>query len=71
MPLCKIFLLTRSHMPANQHQFLDVIFIFLSSKNWCLLAGKWLRVCKKILQSGIFYYFMLYFNILSSKVLVH
>ena len=60
-------------MPANQHQFLDNIFIFVSSKNWCLLAGKWLRVSKKILQSSsIFYiFFVLYFNILSSIGLVH
>ena len=54
--ICKIFLSTRSHMPANQHQFLDDIFIFVSSKNWCWLAGKWLHVSKKILQSGIFFY---------------
>ena len=72
MPLCKIFLLTRSHMPANQHQFLDDIFIFVSSKNWCMLAGKWLHVSKKIQQSGIFFIiFMLYFNILGSIGLVH
>ena len=50
-------LVTRSHLPANQHQFLDDIFNFVSSKNWCLLAGKWLRVSKNILQSGNFYYF--------------
>ena len=57
MPLCKIFLFTQSHMPANQHQFLDDIFI-LMSKNWCCwVAGKWFRVSKKILQSGISYYF--------------
>ena len=54
MRIGKIFLLTGSHMPANQHQFLDDIFI--SSKNWCLLAGKLLRVSKKILQSHIYYY---------------
>ena len=37
------------HMIANQHQFLDDIFIFVSSKNWCLLAiSKWLCACKKI-----------------------
>ena len=73
MPLCKIILLTQSHMPANQHQFLDDIFIFVSSKNWCLLAGKWLHVSKNILQSGNFFFiiFMQYFYILSTIGLVH
>ena len=55
MPLCKIFLHTQSHLPASQHQFLDVTKIKISSKNWCWLAGKWLHVCKKILKSGIIY----------------
>ena len=57
MPLCKIFLLTQSHLPASQHQFLDDTKIKLSSKNWRWLAGKWLCVSKKILQSDNFYYF--------------
>ena len=59
-------------MPANQHQFLDDIFIFVSSKNWCWLAGKWLCARKKIWQSGIFFIiFMINFNILNSLGLVH
>ena len=57
MPLCQIFLLAQSHMPANQHQFLDDTKIKTSLKKWCLLAGKWLRVSKMIWQNGIFYYF--------------
>ena len=71
MPFCQIFLLARSHMPANQHQFLDDISIFVSSKNWCLLASKLLRASKKIWQNGIFIIiFMIYFNILNSLGLV-
>ena len=31
--------------------------IFVLSKNWCLLAGKWLCVSQMIWQSGISYYF--------------
>ena len=57
MSLGQINLLAEKKLPASQYQFLDDVFIFASSKNWCCLAGKWLRVCKKILQSGIFYYF--------------
>ena len=49
-----------SHLPASQHQFLEDISIFVTSKNWCWLAGKWLRVCKKILQSGFFLLFLCY-----------
>ena len=57
MPLCQIFLLAQSHLPANQHQFLDDTKIKISSKNWCWLAGKWLRASWNIWQSGIYYYF--------------
>ena len=60
MPSCKIFLLTPSHMPTNQHQFLDDIFIFVTCKNWCLLAGKWLHVSKKILQLWYFFIMLCY-----------
>ena len=59
-------------MPASKHQLLDDTKIKISSKNWCWLAGIWLCVSKKILQSGIFYYFYaIYFNILISIGLVH
>ena len=59
-------------MWALAHHFLDEIFIFVSSTNWCLLAGKWLRVSKMIWQSGIhFNIFMIHFNILGSIGLVH
>ena len=71
MPLCQIIWLTQSHLPASKHQFLDDTKIKISSKNWCLLATKWLRVSKKIFKVVFFIIFMLYFNILSSKVLVH
>ena len=27
-------------LPASQHQFLDVTKSFVTSKNWCWLAGK-------------------------------
>ena len=57
MPFFQIFLLVQSHMPANQHQFLRDILIFVSSKNWCLLtSSKWLRA-SKIWQNGISYHF--------------
>ena len=59
---------TLQNLPASKHQFLDDIFIFLSSKNWCLIAGKWLHVRQMIWQSGIC--LMIYFNILGPKVLV-
>ena len=57
MPLCQIILLTQSHMPASKHQFLDDTKIKISYKNWCLLAGIWLRVNKIIWQNGIFFNF--------------
>ena len=57
----QIFLLAQSHIPANQHQFWDDIFIFVSSENWCLLAGNFFSGSKIIWQSGIFFIsFMIY-----------
>ena len=37
MPLCQIFQFAWSHLPADQHQFLDNTKIKISSKNWCWL----------------------------------
>ena len=36
MPLCQIIWLTRSHLPASKHQFIDDTKIKISSKNWYL-----------------------------------
>ena len=69
MPLCQIFLLAQSHLPANQHQFLDENKIF---KKFC---ASWL--VNGFVQAGIFgkvaffIIFMIYFNILNSLGLVH
>ena len=65
MPLCKIFLRTRSHLPASRHQFLDDTKIKISSKNWCFMYAR------RFYKVAFFIIFMLYFNILSSKGLVH
>ena len=32
--------LAPSDLPASQHQFLDATKLFVTSKNWCWLAGK-------------------------------
>ena len=71
MPLCKIFLCTRSHLPASQHQFLDDTKIKITSKNWCWLAGKCFMYARRFCKVAFFIIFMIYFNILGSKVLVH
>ena len=70
MLLCQIVLLAQSHLPASKHQFLNDTKIKISSKNWCSMAGKWLcaRIFGKVAFSIIF---IIYSNILKSKVLVH
>ena len=71
MPLCQIILLTRSHMPTSKHQFLDDTKVKISSKNWRFLAGIWRFVYARLFGKEAFIIiFMIYFNILGSKVLV-
>ena len=66
MPICKIFLLTRSHIPGNQLP----IFGSWASAGW---LGWHMASCKQedFANWHFFIIFMIYFNILSSKVLVH
>ena len=52
MPICQIFWLARSYLPANQHRFLDDIFISVSSENWC-----WLDVQARIFGKVAFFYY--------------
>ena len=66
MPLCPIFLLTRSHIPVNQHQ-----------PNYQKLAaglvGWHMASCKEedFVKLHFLEFCRLYFNILSSIGLVH
>ena len=50
-------LVTLAIYQPTSTNFQMIFFIFVSSKNWCLLAGKWLCVSLMIWQKGIYYYF--------------
>ena len=68
MPLCKIFLFTRSHMPANQHQPSCPSMVV-----GLVLAGWYMASCKQedFANWHFIPIFTLYFNILGSIGLAH
>ena len=49
---------------------LDIVN-FVSSKNWCYLASNFFLQARIFGKVALFIIFMVYFNILKSKVLVH
>ena len=56
MPLCQIIWLTRSHMPANQHQpNYQKLAAGLVLVGWHMASYN--DISQMIWQSGIFYYF--------------
>ena len=59
MTICQILVHAEKKFPPSMHQFLDDIFNIVVFK---------IGACKKIWQIGLFTIFVLYFNILSSKV---